>query len=764
MKNILRKTCVVLFAGATMCAAAGLAACEQEVTLEGLSIVDAKTVFFIGDEFEYGESFKVYANYTDGTKTDVTDLVEIRKESGFDMTVSGDYQLTVIYENKREVYTIIVNDFETPLRKIELNTEKVKTQFELGETVSVEGLIITSTYENAQGGLITSTSSSLRGLNVEVADESGNSLKIGDVFVSLGAYTVTVSSGNVKASYPVSVEGINISTVRGALAVGNFFRSEVVSGTQKVREALTGGSFHNSHDYEYEFGENYTRVYEKLELNEVQHYGTDEEGIFCTSVQNGQVVVNSAPLKAEMMNGAPVYLWYFELSEFGIESALVNLYNEAMQCSNGDLKEQVNEKARLYEFSFSGLKFRSTDENYFETTVNFSLGEKYNIARVTVTQTFWENNASAEGIPGWELNFSTDENGITKPLARFTHKLEVTVNQTAGERTAENPYDRKMFKVQDYNLTYGGRVLQDGAIIPGSMDNNRLTIGIQDIAPTTADFRQDPMYMSLEGGVSEMDSSTFFLEGGLLASRSGNTISLQFEHGGVFTLILRTRYTRKTITFDIVGVPPTSMAAQIYNDSAELFAAESSKTVALNGSVYFYGAVDQYANPAQVATVTSDNGASATVQKTSINGIDCFRFSASTEGVYTVLVTSSADNSVSCTLTFTVSDVPDYAGILQGSYKVSDRQENIFALSFTPSTATSGKVSVTKTPTELDGTPIEAEAVTAVYSYTVDVDRLEITLTRDSGTELGIGLTVDATGALVLIDQYGDRYAMNAVD
>ena len=53
MKSILRKTCVVLFAGATVCASAGLAACTDEVTLESLSIVDPRTVFYIDDEFEW---------------------------------------------------------------------------------------------------------------------------------------------------------------------------------------------------------------------------------------------------------------------------------------------------------------------------------------------------------------------------------------------------------------------------------------------------------------------------------------------------------------------------------------------------------------------------------------------------------------------------------------------------------------------------------------------------------------------------------------
>ena len=182
---------------AAVFAVVGLAACGGiGAKLESLSVENAKINFKIGDEFEYGDEFKVYALYDNGTKEDVTDKANITKEAGFDMNTAGDYQLTVSYGGKKEVYTIYVSDFEPVLKKIELDTSAVKTLYKLGEEISFDGIKITAYYENAQGKLIPNLFTSVKSFKVEVADADSNLLD-GDVFTALGRFTVTVSSGPV---------------------------------------------------------------------------------------------------------------------------------------------------------------------------------------------------------------------------------------------------------------------------------------------------------------------------------------------------------------------------------------------------------------------------------------------------------------------------------------------------------------------------------------------------------------------------------------
>ena len=115
------------------------------------------------------------------------------------------------------------------MRKLEV--EGAKTNFKLGESFSYDGIKLTATYENAQGALIKNVFSSLREFSVEITDENGKA--IDEVFPQFGTYTVTISRGNVKTSYDVTVADVDISTVQGAIAVGSAFQRAVVSGTLK---------------------------------------------------------------------------------------------------------------------------------------------------------------------------------------------------------------------------------------------------------------------------------------------------------------------------------------------------------------------------------------------------------------------------------------------------------------------------------------------------------------------------------------------------
>ena len=333
MKKSIRNFLVIILAvAAVVCAAVGLAACKNGDELKRLSIENAKIDFMIGDEFTLGDDCKIYAVYGDGSKKDVTAEAEIRKENGFDMNTPNDYQITVSYGGKREVYTIYVNDFTSVLRKIELDTEGVKKQYALGEEISYDGLTLTLTYENAQGRTVISKTNSLKNFDVEVKAENGT--VIDEVFTVLGNYTVTVSQGNVKASYTVNANGVNISTVQSALYVGKIFKTELASGTQHVEGALRGSDeYFDEYNYEYKFGNNYTYVKNSMqhtyylpseedpdtlvpvETEEIteSHYSMDGEDIFCARFENGELKGNFS-LQNAMMNGEPNHLCYLAVN------------------------------------------------------------------------------------------------------------------------------------------------------------------------------------------------------------------------------------------------------------------------------------------------------------------------------------------------------------------------------------------------------------------------------------------------------------------
>lgn len=761
MKRFIKNLLILIFAvTAAVCSVAGLTACADE-NLLSISVTDARLDFKVGDEFEYGEYFKVYANYKDGTSEDVTDQAQVRKENGFDMNVAGDYQITVSFGGKKEVYTIYVSSFDDVLKKLEV--EGGKTEFKLGESFVYDGLKLTATYENAQGNLINREYGSLREFTVEITDENGQ--KVDEVFPKFGSYTVTISKSGVKTSYGVTVADVDISTVQGALAVGAAFQSEVISGTLKFNEGLAGMSPILAADYEYKFGNNYTYYIEKRDnpKNEF-HMSMDEEGFFYVQLQGGSMVSNNNA-QSLMMNGVPVQLWYYNTTEYGIESVLNNLYKYSKSATNNDLVETADAAERKYSFSFSGLVLRSNMYDYYETEVSFTLGENYNIESVEFTQSEWENNDKMEGVEGYKPMFITDpETGITRSNDRYTQKINVKCNQVAGTRTEENPYSREMFKITSYDLKYKGETLEDDAVIDCDVASPKILIDITAVTPETANFSLDMIYLNYEGSYVQ-DTATGVECEGFYAYTIGDQLIVTLRNGGVWKLILKTELTEKTITFNVKGVAPSAMTAQVRNEATKTFYAASSKIMALNGETYFYGAVGKYEDSEQTAEIISSNASSGKIEK--VDGEKFFKFTATQTGEYQIKITSVAAPSVSSTLTVTVSDLPDYGRLLSGKYTVTDMQENVYDIEFTPSGSgetVSGSVKITKTPTdEQNGALITAQAKTETLSYTVDYENFAINLTHSSGENLGIALGVNASGALTLEDQYEDVYPLTAV-
>lgn len=764
MKKSLRYLLVsILAVTATLFAAAAFAACDATAGLTGIKVENPKIMFRVGDEFECGEDFTVYALYGNGKKEDVTDQAELKKENGFDMNVAGNYSITVSYAGKKDVYTIYVDQFDPVLRKIVADTSEMKTSFTVGDDVAFDGLRLSLTYENAQGVQITSETTSLKGFDVRVEKSDGTVIE--DVFSDFGEYTVTISQASVKVSFTVEVNDVDISTVQGALYAGNVFKYKVVSGTQITNGAIAQNPLILNFNYEYTFGDNYTYFHETRENPDTEYHLSMVDGdLFCVRLQGGKIV-NNGSIQASMMQGPPNLLWYYMSTYYGVESAITLLHQKARVCTNDDLVETVDVEKKEYSFSFSGLEIISDTYHFFETTVKFTLGEEYNIKSVDYTQKFYENNEAMKGEAGYTPTFITDENGKTVPN-KLTYTTNVIVEQTTGERTAVNPYTVDMFRFSSIDMVCNGRTLEDNDVIKCKA-GDRLSIILQNCQPALATFDQDPLLVNYEGnygGFVDTAVSADIQCDGFMVFRRDNIIyeylDVTIKNGGKWTMYLKTANIYKTITFDVTGAAPTSMTSQILNEASGSFYAGNTKTVSVGGAVYFYGAVNKYANPAQSATVDSAN---ATVEKVTKNGVECFKFSATAAGTYTVTVTSDV-NSSSCKFTFTVSEMPDYASILDGNYTATDSVGSIYEVAFAPASATeedvSGTVTVTMTPTEEDGTPITAKAVSQTLSYSVDFDTLTIRLTGVSGTNLGLSFEVNASGQLVLKDKYNDPYVL----
>ena len=762
MKRTIRYYALIILAAVvTVCATIGLAACDAfGKKLVELRVENAKVSFRVGDEFEKGENFAVYAVYSDETEEDVTEQAEVIQETGTDMNVAGDYQVMVKYGGKTEIYTIYVNEFEPILRKIELDTENVKKNYSLGESVSYDNLAVKTTYESAQGVLYDNTTTALNDFKLEITDADGK--VINGALMAMGTYTVTVSSGNVKASYTVVVDKADVSTVAGALAVAKIYQSQVSSGTQLAYGQLLklgqdgDTSEHLEYNYSYAYGDNYTYIKETVEQNAEWHLSIEDDEIFCIKTENG-ASVNPGAIQSSMMEGPETLLFYAQSRLFGIENALIYLYEQGLECTNKDLKVTADETKKEYSFSFSGLVFNSNSENFFKQTVTFKLGENLNIEHAEINQKYWERNNS-------KPTFYTDSTGKTTESGDPSQIIRIITDQVASERTATNPYSKEVFKPTSFDITYNNKIVSDTGAVELQMSGSSVTVNLQirNMKPETASYDHYPMYLDYVGN----PYSQVNMNGGILSSPtewfdiSGDTfwetITITVKHGGDFTLIVKMGDITKTVQIKVKGTAPTSFTAQIRNDVTGVFKNGSTKTVGIGGTVNFKAAVNDYANDAQTATITSANAADATVEEVVLGGVTCFKFSASKAGTYTVKVSSTV-SSRSCTYTFTVQDAPDYADILTGKYSGADWGDSLYEVEFTPNNVgeeVRGTVVVKFTPAnEDDGTLQPDKAKTQTLSYSIDTDKNEIVLKSVSGTNLGIVLKVGLDGTLILEDK-----------
>lgn len=725
----------------------GLAACNSEPQLEKIEVEGYREDFFVGDVFETGVDFKVYAIYDDGSRKEITEGYNVKQETGFDMYTVDNYMITVEYGGKKAVYTIYVNETDSELKKLTVDTSGMNTTMALGDSVEFPGIRLNAEYVNSSGREIFITYGDLKQFNVSVKDKDGN--EIGDVFEEFGKYTVTVSSNGVGASFTVEVKDVNLDTIGNVIYAAKYGSQYVNSGTMVKTDTVAASK---SSNYSYRFGDNFTYI--KTEsVSEAygagvteNYYSLDEDGkLIAAQFDNG----NQSPVTIyvpEAMNGVPVGLWWQAETEYGIEAVITNIYKHGFSNPNGDYVEVIDSEKMTYSFSYSYRMVRTTgvkdDDYFFVNKVEFTLGANYAIASASVTQTLYYSG------------FSADEDGHTKldEGATPAYTLEINVTQTTGERTEQNPYGGDALIIKDFNLYWDGDLLSEDDVIYGKAGES-LTLLIGDLDPNNASFASDLLYIS-DG--SSKGEATIYVGKGFTAYRSDNIINVKLVGGGDWEMVITTKQVTKRVKFSVTGAAPTELTSEVYQSAFNSFA-ESGKIMPMVGvAVYFRAMPNEYANGAYTAELVNGDG-NATLEKAQINGIECWKLVSSKAGTYQVKMTSTENTEVSCTLTVTAVEVPDLNAMLNGSYKVTDNEDGVYRLTFKQTAGaavTSGTVSISYTTAN-------GEAKTEEMKFTVSDSDLSLILEPES-TVLGVAIRVNANGKLVLEDRYGYDHVLTA--
>jgi len=719
-----------------------LSACNGD-DIKELELENCRTQFTVGDNFETGEGFIAYAVYGNGERKDVTSEVTVQMEKGFDMNVAGDYMITVSYGGKKAVYKIFVADFSDVLQKITLDATDAKKTYQWGEKISFDGLKVTATYKNGQGNDYDKSVESdyfTHSIVSASGTESEDNLK------EFGVFTVTFFEGSISASYEVEVIDADISTVGKALDLAEYGKRFVNGGNSTLFGKVDGvGSTTN---YNFVFGDNYTCVKESYSGKTTEnHYSISvtDGSVQSTAVENGKVV-SSSPVQKDVMGGVPYFIFYYNERCYGIEQVLKVLYSyKEVDCR--EYKEEADVEKRTYSFSFNCLVDGNTPY-YYVNSATFTLDDNYAVVSAQVKQDLYIDNFKV--VNGQVIINKINLTDYAPP--RWVVNIDDT--QTVGEKTAKNPYREQSDSFDSFDITFNDKVLSDGDLITGNAKDT-LYLKITNLIPSSASFESDLMYFS--DGTQNVVSHTLLFSTGYNAYReraNSTVITLNLKCGGEWDFIITTKTVTKRFKIKITGEAPTSLTAEVFNNDFNNFTKISERTAIVGNTVYFRAVPNQYANDNyNVALIEGEGG---NLVKATKGNMPCWSFTADVAGVYTIKMTSAVASKISCVLTVTFIEQPDYSEMLTGKYTTSDAAGGTYTVNFT-STASETEVSGTVTVTYKGS---DNAAKTETFDFTAAQGDIQITLTHTSGDELGVDFLLSETGALVLEDRYSAKLVL----
>lgn len=725
-----------------------------------LSIEGQKEVFYIGDEFTTGEDFKAYLVDSDGTRTDVTANAEVKPEKSLNMDEVGQYAVTVSYQDKKEVYFISVYGYDNALIRLSADTQHAKLSYKIGEKISFDGVKIIGTYENGQKKLF-DDEIDIGDVKTTVTSPSGGAHE--GVFIAEGEYTVSFSKGTIKTSYKVKVEGADLSTVDKALSIGAALNGNVVSGEGSVTEK--GLSLETS-DFEYLFGDNYTRL--KVDKNEY-HLGMVSGRLNIVYLENGKQAANAPEKSESLMNGMYFTPWRNDVNKkaYGIEALIGDIYSIASTNPNKDFTETADEISLTYGFSFGYLYPDEINRPYyFETEVSFTLGDSYFIETASVLQKAWfSSTTTTPPYSNWETI-----DGVTGPTTdEPDYTWEVTLTQKSGKRTEKNPYanggsQTSAGVVQSYQIFFGDQEIKNGDTVyvnrgeaNGSGHSTQYTLTFKNIQPADANFTTDILYVT-DGTLPKEASLMFWgLDVHVLSGSGNNVVNIEFQRGGEMQLTFTTKQTETVIFFKVVGSSPKTLTPRIFNSSSGLEYTASQITVGVGDTIYFTCIPDESANGVFTARVVNPKGitnnSSGFTLTAPTEDVSYWCFTPKMAGTCELRMTSSVNSQIMCSIAVTVVQ-KDFAGVLNGSYTVTDTDGGEYSFLFVPEAegGVGGQVTVSYIK--------DNDTTEAVYDYSVDGGKIVLELA--SGTELGVSLSVSVDNELILTDRYSNHYKATA--
>lgn len=465
-----------------------------------------------------------------------------------------------------------------------------------------------------------------------------------------------------------------------------------------------------------EFNEDYVRILVAKDYVNQYFYAYDKNGdVFGVHIQVPFAPQADENASEESMNGYRFDFWFagdYETTVCGVEAFVEALYNMALaQAEEGNEVGAID--GNNYSFSF-------TVNETTTATVVFTVNEEGVISAANIKiETTYEYGTS----------------------------YEYDVEQSTSNKS--NPFDPDSVKLDSYVITD-----KDGNDVSENVVSTEVGTPVEffftEIAPVTADLNLATIEFTVvnQDGVEQWVWPMF--------NKETTSYSFTLYNPGTYTVTITVDGVETVATVEIPFEDPTSISAGVYNPATYLFESMSEINMYVGKSINIKALVGEYEDGSYVAEILGE--IAETVASLTDGEEGAKVFTASEVGTYTIKLTSTKVETLSCELTVNVLETPDVAGMLNGHYKGTNDwgMENITA-TFTPETETTGTVEITYQNTMMGG-----EATTGVFSYSY-ADGI-ISYEYVSGDDIATDIYVSDNYELVISANDGYDYVLEKAE
>lgn len=653
-----------------------------EATVASIAVTGQNTSFKVGDTYAKG-NVVVTATMSDETTKDVT-AEAVVDDSKVDTSKAGVYAVVVSYKGAVTTYFVSVVSPDVPenvatLKDLEVNATDVKTQYVIGDEVSLENLVVYETYSNTIGEDTIAQFTDLTGYTVKVTDKA--SQEVTGAFNAYGTYTVTLSKGEFSDSYTVRVGAVVYENATSALEVALSNSHKVNSGTISIENYGTVNT------YEYAFGQNYT-TYKNADGE--YHFTLNEDGsVFGINIyenRDGQMAIGTVYEPTEIYMAGPDLssVVQYQSEVYGFENLISYLHTAGT--------EEESETVWNYKEGFAdecsvcGIhhSYTFSYESYVNDYYNF-IDVKFTVD--PLTNILASANINIDTYYSESMDYNAENNTFTVKAeiteADFTRVIEAS--QNAGERNLVNEHTPEMYQFESFDLSQNGNPLTNETVIEAVV-REPIYVSLSNVTPETASFEVDQINVVAYDSNNEESYSVF---GGYEADYE--SIVITAYKVGEYTIEVSTSNITKTFKVNVAYSDLTSFEVGVYDSNYYKYVAKSSINVYPNVELDITSIVNENANPAYTIELAATENASLT------EGEDNnYYFVATAEGTYEVVLTSTVNPELKSTLTITVLPAPTAADILVGTYEFFGAMWGTVTYEFTPESegATSGTVSI----------------------------------------------------------------------